>query len=428
MKTLKACQVGLALTAATFVGLATSKPANALSFSITDLTALGVPGGNVTRLNDSGQVLGTYTVGEEQEQLFFWDKNTGVINIGTSGVDYEGFFLRDFNNLGQVIGNSRGGQFNTFFWDKDTGLVDTDTFINFFPGDINNLGQIVGTSFTPNGKSQAFFWDKNIGTINLGTLGGESSFANAINDKGQVVGRSELAYDPQNENSEYPPSSLFIWDKTNGIRSLGDTEYDVSAIGINNSGQVLATSFSFDFGGDKIFYWDKDSGFIYTGLVQGDENSRLFGINDNGQIFHYDGGRSYVWEKGTGAVDIGTLGDRTFISDFNNLGQLVGQSGIQSESRALYWDKSIGLVDLDKIVSDLGWQIDYPDSEFQITRLDINDAGQILGNGIFNGERRAFLLTPDSSPTKSVPEPSTALGLLAFGAFSATSLVKRKRQ
>lgn len=423
MNTLNVCRVGLALTAATLVGLTTSQPANALSFSLTDLTALGIPQGYVFNLNDSGQVLGSYLVGEGQEQLFLWDKNTGAINIGTPGINYDYLVVQDFNNLGQIIGYSIGGNYPSFFWDKNTGLVNLSSLVgkpNAFPSDINNLGQIAGTSFISDGKSQAFFWDKNIGTIDLGTLGGESSFANAINDLGQVVGGS------QKENSELAPSNAFIWDKINGIKSLGETEYNsVAAIGINNSGQVLATADVPNSSNDKVLYWDKDSGFIDTGLVQGADNSRLYGINDLGQIFDYEAGRSYVWEKGTGSVDIGTLGGSTFISDFNNLGQLVGQSGTESASRALYWSKSTGLVDLDKILSDLGWQIDYPDAEFSIARLDINDAGQILGNGIFNGERRAFLLTPDN--TKSVPEPSTALGVFSFAAFAVASKMKRQR-
>lgn len=424
MNTLNFCQVGLALTTTTLVGLVTSQPANALSFHLTDLSALGIPQGYVTNLNDSGQVLGSYLVGEGQEQLFFWDKNTGLINIGTPGVNYDNLIVRDFNNLGQVIGFSIGGNYPSFFWDKNTGLVTLSSLVdkpNPSPRDINNSGQIAGTSFTSDGKSQAFFWDKNVGAIDLGTLGGESSFANAINDLGQVVGGS------QKENRELAPSNAFIWDRTNGIRSLEDEKYDNSiALGINNAGQVLATTFSLDFG-EQILYWDKDSGFIDTGLIQGADNSRLYGINDLGQILHYDSGRFYIWEKGTGAVDIGTLGGSTFISDFNNLGQLVGQSGTQSDSRAFYWDKKNGLVDLDKIVSDLGWQIDYPDAEFSIANLEINNAGQILGNGIFNGERRPFLLTLAPDEPKSVPESSTVVGILTFAAFAAASQMKAQK-
>jgi hypothetical protein len=43
---------------------------------------------------------------------------------------------------------------------------------------------------------------------------------------------------------------------------------------------------------------------------------------------------------------------------------------------------------------------------------DINDSGQIIGNGVLNGELRAFLLTPDSVAPVPLPE---GLGLMFAG-------------
>ncbi|MCU6550986.1 DUF3466 family protein, partial [Klebsiella pneumoniae] len=147
------------------------------------------------------------------------------------------------------------------------------------------------------------------------------------------------------------------------------------------------------------------------------------GINDNGQIvgsrFNDNRFGGYVWEKNTGGINLDF-----FPSGFNNLGQVVGQSS----DKAYLWDKNTGAVDLDQVFSSFGCSIEYNLGEDGRGSLRINDAGQILGTGFFNGERRAFLLTPDSSPSKSVPEPATALGLLAFGAFGAASLGKRQRQ
>ncbi|HAA29048.1 MAG TPA: hypothetical protein DCE56_16830 [Cyanobacteria bacterium UBA8553] len=56
----------------------------------------------------------------------------------------------------------------------------------------------------------------------------------------------------------------------------------------------------------------------------------------------------------------------------------------------------------------------------------MNNQGQIVGTGIFNGEERTFLATP-SRDTTGIPEPSTVLGTLVFGAVSASSLLKRKQ-
>src|SRR5687768_9229790 len=59
--------------------------------------------------------------------------------------------------------------------------------------DINNRGQVVGTSETASGDFHAFLWEDGKMT-DLGTLGGTSSRAFGINNRGQVVGGSNHAF------------------------------------------------------------------------------------------------------------------------------------------------------------------------------------------------------------------------------------------
>ena len=58
---------------------------------------------------------------------------------------------------------------------------------------INDAGQVVGYSTTANGQTHAFITGPDgVGMTDLGTLGGNYSYAFGINDAGQVVGHSIL--------------------------------------------------------------------------------------------------------------------------------------------------------------------------------------------------------------------------------------------
>ena len=59
-----------------------------------------------------------------------------------------------------------------------------------FGSGVNDRGEIVGRSQIATGAWHAFLWTPDTGMTDLGTLGGEDSGAAAINDRGYIVGQA----------------------------------------------------------------------------------------------------------------------------------------------------------------------------------------------------------------------------------------------
>jgi probable HAF family extracellular repeat protein len=57
---------------------------------------------------------------------------------------------------------------------------------------VNNRGEVVGVSRTASGQLRAFVWTARSGMLELPTLGGES-VAVAINERGDITGSSDNA-------------------------------------------------------------------------------------------------------------------------------------------------------------------------------------------------------------------------------------------
>lgn len=107
------------------------------------------------------------------------------------------------------------------------------------PKKINSSGQVVGYyAVDPAaGESHAFLWSSGGGMQDLGTLGGTDSFAQAINDQGQIVGGSK------NASGE---AHAFLWSTKSGMQDLSslvsdsDGAFDLNYIrDINNSGEII---------------------------------------------------------------------------------------------------------------------------------------------------------------------------------------------
>jgi probable HAF family extracellular repeat protein len=138
----------------------------------------------------------------------------------------------------------------------------------------------------------------------------------------------------------------------------------------------------------------------------GAKSSSATDLNDASQVVGHAGrvgmhsiqlpGHAFLYDPNTDTmVDLGTLpGDEiSGALAINNLGQVVGFSWLPQENapairRAFLYDhRTRTMSDLNALISpESGWQL--------LEATDINDAGQIVGQGLMDNETHAFMLTP----------------------------------
>lgn len=253
------------------------------SSQVYELIDLGMT--NATGLNDSGVVIGYEWFGGEIYYAYTW----------TNGVK---------NGLGSLVPGGSSVAYG-----------------------INNASQIVGYSWRPGvyDSNHAFLWDNSIMT-DLGTLGGSSSQARAINDSAEIVGWS-ISDSTLNGHA-------FLW-KDGTMIDLGTLGGEgSSAADINNLGQVVG-------------------------------HSR---IADSVNI------HAFLWQ-GSGLEDLGTLGgDGSRASAINNLGHVVGNSDVESNRSAGFIMRGGAMAELGAIAPRPGYAFGWS------TPYDINDLDEAVGS------------------------------------------------
>ena len=116
---------------------------------------------------------------------------------------------------------------------------------------------------------------KGVTIQDLGTLGGTSSLASAVNDRGQVVGFTYLPNDTE--------VHAFSWTQAGGMVDLGTLGgYSSQAIAVNDSGQIVGWAFTAD-GTTHAFSWTQAGGMVNLGSLGG-TYSGANAVNASGQI------------------------------------------------------------------------------------------------------------------------------------------------
>lgn len=379
-----------------------------------------------------------------------------IYNLGTLGGSYSvGFGV---NASGQVVGQSytASNQVHAFLYSGVPGnggkMMDLGTLGGTYSVavGINASGTVVGESYIPDGVPfgpyDVYHAFEYIGTpghggamVDLGTLGGGLSAAQAINAAGQIVGRADAP--PLNADR------AFLYAGTPGaggmMADLGSIVPGAasSASAINGLGQIVG--WSDVIGGSHAFLYSGGPGGGGTDLGSFGGDSSASGINDSGLIVgaSYTTGNAarhaflYTGTPGSGGrmMDLGALGGtESEATDINSAGQVVGLSQTLNDAstHAFLYTGLPGaggqMIDLDawlKInnpAEGAKWTLD---GAFAIT-----DIGLITGQGHYNDGpgglsdgTRAFLLDASSL---LVPEPASFV-LLGIGAAGLLWLRRR---
>ncbi len=327
---------------------------------ITDLGNLGAPYVRPMALNSPNarsaapQIVGFARNAGDGTQAFIW--NDGAMQALNPGGDWAAAYA--INNTGTVTGH-RG--------DDDTGTV---TAFLGQPGatldlptlggntsvayGINSAGDAVGASAAVDGNLHACRWGA--AATDLGTLGGDASIANAINDSGAVVGTA------QDGSGRW---QAFLWTAARrGMIDIDDQDSDGSvAQSINSAGVVV--------------------GYRHT---DSDET------------------QPFVWTQTGGVTDLPGLGGKRAVANgINDAGTIVGWAETsQGERHAVLW-KDGGLLDLNHLV--------LPGDNWLLSgAAAINNDGHVIGHGEHQGQSAAFLLQSlqdNIQPHAEIAEPAS---------------------
>jgi len=250
----------------------------------------------------------------------------------------------------------------------------------YAPFGITNSGQVVGATFI--GTVQYLSFDSGQGFV-VPVAGGQPTMLTAPGNQytaafGQSANGSWVAGAavPGGQGSYFGP---FLWHNGSAQALPKPAGYLSSyALGVNDSGMAAGQAYS-DANSNNpptiahaVLFNDgvvTDNGAVIDlGVLPGDQASFLTGINDAGQM-----------------VGISTNQPPTTMLGFVSVAQLP-----TSAYRAFVYSGG-AMYDLNKLmVNGTGWQISYA--------VGINNAGQIAGTGLYQGQPAAFLLTPVAAP------------------------------
>jgi probable HAF family extracellular repeat protein len=341
-------------------------------------------GGLITGQSENGLI--DPLTGFPEGRGVIWRKGE-IVDLGTLGGSQSN--ADAINDRGQVVGGALTAIPDPF------GSVPQSACMEL-PTQVCDTFALSSLYFPGTTETHAFLWQNGF-MRDLGTLGGPDSTAWINNERGEVVGWSYTSF-AANPSTGVPTVDPFLWRPEDGkmtdLGSLGGTFG--APFFINNRGQVVGIS---NLSGDTTahpFLWSKSTGMKDLGTLGG-TFGRPSWINDAGEVVGFarfagdQTGHAFLWRNGV-MTDLGTIGTdpASDAASINSQGQIVGGTFIfgGADLRGWLWENGGPIVDLEKLV--------LPGSGLTVFSGNlINDRGEIAGRGrLPNGDEHAIVLIP----------------------------------
>lgn len=405
-----------------------------------------------TRVNESGQVVGSGTLPNGDTHAFVYD-GTDIVDLGgpaggystaeaidptgtvvtgsvtqsdgsTSVVQWTNGVLADLGNPGDgwihlsIVGHdgTPAGSFSTAGRDSAF-VVDGTQLVPYAPlaaghgayiSNISTAGVAIGNDIDSAGRYRAVRWSAPATPVDLGTLGGLEAFAGDIDSTGRIVGTSTLAATPlmsDNGTHGYVIEDGVMYD-VNDLLPEGTVEV-TTLYDITDSGYMLGDSR----GGQVLLVPGPAPAPTYDVIeltTAGFESYAPELTNAGNVLVAVDGSTPYLWRNGA-ATAVGT----TSASGISSSGLVTGSTFTGGRWRGYTWDGATTLLPV------LGGE-DRP--------ADVNDSGVVVGYTETGGTRRAFTLVngvltdlhdgfpgASGSEARSVNETGWIAGIVWYG-------------
>lgn len=307
------------------------------TYTMTDLGGLGSRGADVKGINESGVIVGQSANAASTPRGFVWQAGV-MTDIGSlAGHATDEVAATGINDLGEIVGNARNaaGQRRAFI--KTTaGFLDlggVPGFISTFANAINNSGDVVGATNNvaplvegnPN-TIHAVRWAARGAAVDLGLLGGAwNSQIFAVNQRGQYAVTRDVGYVVTTNvlfNAAEPPMLLKDLDNPSTVGG------GAIAQAINDSGVVAGLSKALSGSATHAYIYRPGAAAAIDLGTLGGPVSTAFGINNQGIVV---GGAMkatgpqfpFVWNRRAGMIALPVLAGAT-----RGFARVINESGV----------------------------------------------------------------------------------------------------